>query len=222
MDKDLYYGFLEFQYYEATSKDVLKTLKNDGHLDFNEDGLDWIFERNKIGGKYVRFLNYLNKDITTKDTAELDKGIYDSIVKDYDTTVITPYHYPNRNMNKNVLHYEFFPSVNYNGLFKTDYKGRIDEILSSPEYIKRYMLLNPYRMVDLCGFEDLFNNSNYDVIVGMYGSLNDYDKEKKLKQLKILRDKIISNDIKMEIVYDKDCYFGALTTNRKIKTLGKK
>lgn len=218
MDKnEKYYMLLAMQYQMSIGISGTRACLNFNSKRFNKELLDWLKERRKIGYKYVDFLNYLGLDITTRETAEIDKGKYDSIVTSYDTSLITPYYYGVDIKDDKVLNYVFFPDSKNPALLKIDYMGKLREITSAPNYINQYITENPYRRTDIFGFEELHNGGNFNIIVGMYGHIHDNDKEKKLKQLKDLREKIIDSDIKIEYDCDRDSYFALVASDRKIK-----
>ncbi|MBQ8891835.1 MAG: hypothetical protein IJ068_03110 [Bacilli bacterium] len=188
---------------------------------FKNDLVRWVFERKQIGEKYVEFLNSLGLNITNKETAEIGKGTFDTLVDSYNTTVITPYPYTNNV--KRVLKYDFFPNIQGSGLIKYDSDGKIAEIVSVPKYINQIITQNPYNELDLIGYEDLFNVNDISVIVGMYGHIHDNDKEMKLKMLKLIKDKIKNNQFNVEYEYDRDSYFAAIydnKTEKKVKSIG--
>ena len=179
---------------------------------------NWVKERYKIGLKYKSFLDFLGKDITTSNTAEVDKGKYDTIVKSLDTRVIT--HLPYDSTNNQVLNYHFFPNSKNPGLLHYDFKKIVD-VYSCPDDIKQFITQNPYFRTYLNGWDDLHNSGKYDIIVGMYGHIHDNDKEIKLKQLKELRNKLLL-EYKVEYECDRDYYYATIYTNQdkvtKIKT----
>ena len=212
-----YYMLLVRQYFESQGMNPILSSINIKSKRFQKELFMWLKERSKIGEKYVDFLFYLGKDITNLETAEIEKGKYDSIVRPYETTVITPYYYPDEKNNKEILRYAFFPDFNTPGLLKLDNQQNLQEIKESPSYIQQYITENPYRRTDLFGIEDLHNGGNFDILVGVFGDIQDRDKEKKIKLLKELRDKIIDDEIKVEFDCDRNQYFAAVVSNRKLK-----
>lgn len=219
MNKNEYYKLLAMQYFDSLGMNYNIGSLNIGTKKFNKSLLKWLTERQITAQRYVEFLNNYGKDITTIETAEVDKGRYDSISTLYDTTIITPYYYPSESQNENnkVLKYEFFPDSINPGMLKIDYQGRLREIISAPNYIKQYITENPYRRTDILGYDELHNGGKFDIIVGMYGHIHDNDKIKKLKQLKELREKIFTNDIRVEYDCDRDSYFAAIMSDREKK-----
>ena len=209
-NKKRYLNLLALQYSMALGIKAMDTKSKS----FEKDMINWIYERQAIGKKYVDFLNYLGLDVTTRETAEIGKGKFDTIVKDYDTTIITPYEYMDNNSDR-LFKYEFFPTKDIPGLIKTSIEGRIDEIVSAPDYLKKFVTQNPYERTDLMGFEELHNGNNFDIIVGMYGHIHDNDKEMKLKQLKELRDKLTSDDYAVDYEVDRDSYLATIYSDRK-------
>ena len=187
-----------------------KNMKSISEKDF----IRWIFERKEIGNEYVDFLENLNLSIKTPQTAEIGKSMFDTIVSSFDTTVITPHDY--FETGKRVLKYDFFPNREPRLIKYNDEKM---DIIPVPEDIKQFITQNPYDEFDLIGYEDLFNG-NYDVIVGMYGHIHDNDKERKLRMLRDLKDKITTNRYNIEYECSRDAYFAAIyNKNEKTKSI---
>ena len=204
-----YFLLLMNQYYKAIGSKSEPSLYISRNL--YKEHLAWLKERNIIAKRYVEFLNYLGKDITTSSTAEIGKGMYDSIALPFNTTLITPYEIINSE--NRVYNYYFLP-LQENGCFiKWNANKNEPEIKKVPEDIKTLMTNNPYREKDLVGWEDI-NNNKLDIIVGMYGHIFDNDKESKLKQLKDLKEKLISSDYILDFDYDRDAYFIALASDK--------
>jgi len=216
MNKNDYYDLLVKQYYESISNNPYMLLSNIGYNNFNKNIINWLKERQKIANRYVEFLKSNGKDITTMETAEVEKGKHDSVASAYNTTIITPYFYPENkeNKNKKILRYSFLPTSDVPGLLKFDNAGNLKEILCSPGYISTYITENPYSRNDLFGFEELCNSNYYDIIVGMYGNIYDGDKQMKLNNLKRLRDKLIGNDIEFKYDVDNNYYFAMVASNK--------
>ena len=179
---------------------------------FYKDLSIWLSLREDIGKKYEVFLYYLGKDIDKVETAEVGKGKYDSVALTKNTTIITPYICSN-DCNK-FLNYSFFPDSKNPSLYRFDENTNTEENIQAPEYIDTYITQNPYSIRDLDGWEELSNGGNYNTIVGIYGHIHDNDKVKKLKQLKSLKDKLISNYI-LEYECDCDNYYAAIISNGK-------
>lgn len=215
--KKEYYEILMRQFYQTMNLNYKVILKECGDKVFYEGIVDWLKERQLMGKKYVEFLKSYGKEINNYATAEVDKGVYDSIIDVRDGNVITPYFYPPQN--NNVYNYEFCPETENPGMFKINKSGKLEEVLSVPKYINQFITENPYDRTNLCGFEDLHNGGNFDIIVGMYGNIHDKDKDYKLQQLNWLRDRLFDEKVRVELERDKDFYFAFVMSDRENKKL---
>ena len=223
MDKDLnYYKLLARQYYMAMGKNI----KNERYLidncTFSKDISRFICERQLFGARYTEFLNYLGLDITKRNIAEIGKGMYDTLVSDYETTVITPHTYIKKN--GEVLDYRLTPSKS--GIYMIKNEKDVNELINSPDFIDTFMTENPYGSPDLFNWDIIHNVFNQNIIVGVYGHIHDNDKLNKLRMLKGLKDKLES-DIMLEYETDRDAYYATVFSDRlvknyeKVKSLGK-
>ena len=210
-----YFDLLKLQYYSAVGKKIKNYLKGDNIVEIS----DFLFERQLLGEKYVRYLKYLGIDITMKETAEVGKGSYDTITNGFETTLISPYFEDLED--SRLLNYELLTLNVSPALFKFGEKRRIEEITRIPQYINTFMTQNPYKKNEILNWNRVYQDG-YDIIVGMYGLNSDKDKEKKLAILKKIRDTISTS---LEINYERDYsdYLAVLTTlatkqkNHKVK-----
>ena len=167
------------------------------------DFKEFIEQRCEMGVEYVKYLEYLGKYIDTFSTAEIGKGLCDSVVIPHktkddtpnETTIITPY--ISREEIGKIPNGEdrVFPYYCYYGLDKnaidtllfTHFNEitRKTEIVQPPLFVDTYMTQNPYRALNIKGWE-LFDSS----IVGMFGSIQDEDKKMKLESLKYFKEKL--------------------------------
>lgn len=179
--EEIYLELLKKQFCEAkglrkideSSKSDLEALKK------------FIKERQELGRQYNRFLRFLGINITTRNTAELDKGDYDSIIKDYDTLVITP-----------------FP-------IDIDYDRIID---MKDAKVQRYITQNPLYKKDIKEMISLYNNYENDILIGMYGKTYDNDSYKKMRQIVTLSKKLKDYQYKTSLFKDNSNYFIVLYT----------
>ena len=179
--EEIYLELLKKQFCEAkglrkideSSKSDLEALKK------------FIKERQELGRQYNRFLRFLGINITTRNTAELDKGDYDSIIKDYDTLAITP-----------------FP-------IDIDYDRIID---MKDAKVQRYITQNPLYKEDIKEMISLYNNDENDILIGMYGKTYDNDSHKKMRQIVTLSKKIKDYQYKTSLFKDNNNYFIVLYT----------
>ena len=179
--EEIYLELLKKQFCEAkglrkineSSKSDLEALKK------------FIKERQELGRQYNRFLRFLGINITTRNTAELDKGDYDSIIKDYDTLAITP-----------------FP-------IDIDHDRIID---MKDAKVQRYITQNPLYKEDIKEMISLYNNYENDILIGMYGKTYDNDSYKKMRQIVTLSKKLKDYQYKTSLFKDNNNYFIVLYT----------
>ncbi len=183
---------------------------------FNNEFFDWINSRQSIAKKYVHFLDNMGLNFKEENCAEIGKGEFDTIVKPFNTTLITPAIImeaidSNRIINGNMNVYEATPFLvrHVNG------ETQLKEI--SSDIIDTYMTQNPFTLKKISGWENLHNSRKYDIIVGIYGSTYDKDIKTKIKELKALRDKLSYEDFKEDYVISNDNYFYVIGSSRRIK-----
>lgn len=149
--------------------------------DFKKDFYNWLREYKKNAKSYVALLNLLNINFDNSNTAEVNKGKYDSVVLPYNTTIISPY------MNNSVLN---------NGVNNVIIKKEFTIKRGMPCYeeyeknIFRYMTHNPYSNCDnieLMNWKYMHEFTTYEIILGMFGNLNDHDREEKIAKLKSIK-----------------------------------
>ena len=211
MDKDMkYLKLLARQCYESQGKNAVneqELLKS--HV-FSKDLAYWICERQLLGARYKEFLSYLGLDVTTSNVAEVGKGMYDTIVSDDNTTIITPYTYIKKN--QDVLNYRLLPldhEVYMTGV-NNKYKNKLIPV---PTNIDTFMTQNPYRSLELVNWDILHNCMDYDILVGIFGHIHDNDKLKKINMLRLLKQKLTS-DIKVQYEIDRDAYYAAIYSDK--------
>lgn len=179
---------------------------------------EWIKLRQDISRNYLALLEYMDlSKFADYDTAEIGKGKCDTIVKPFDTTIITPHIYGLETLeNERVINSELVVMGGTPVLFGNGKNGK----LVSSSTALTFMTQNPYATVDIRNWEDLHNSRNYDIIVGFYGSIYDKDIDSKLKQIQELEEKLNGLYIREDTVIG-DTYSYAIASERKVKTLVK-
>ena len=130
----------------------------------------WLTELEINSKKYQEFLSFIGIDIDSVDTIELRKGKYDSIALP-NTTIISPFGKTLGKSKSNIV------LINENPVIINENKH---QIIECPNGI--YITQNPYDINYLSGIPQLsMEGKNY--CIGVFGSIYDSDKEKKLKQL---------------------------------------
>lgn len=188
---------------------------------FVEEFSHWLKARKTIGKEYTYFIDYMGFSFANPECAEIGKGQYDSIVLPFDTTIITPASKTFKELDSkriitgNMRVYESTPL-----LVRHSKKGRnfIDQIPS--DIIRTYMTQNPFTPSSIMGWEELHNSGVADIIVGIYGSTQDKDMDKKIKQMQSFKDKIQTRCID-EMAVAGDSYFYAVGSERLVKKLTK-
>jgi len=155
----------------------------------------WIKSRQSMGKEYTYFLDYMGLRFADADCVEIGKGKYDSVVKPFNTTIITPATpikkvNPDRIIKGNMRVYESVPML----VRHNDGRNQLEPIPS--DIIQTYMTQNPFGPSSILGWENLHNSGEHNIILGIYGSIYDKDIKTRIKQLETLRDKLIYGDYK--------------------------
>ena len=210
MDNKEYYRQLKLQYYKATKEKIKQNIENS----LNDDIYRWLSIRKEIGKIYLEYLDSLGIDIKTLETAEIGKGLFDTLVREYETTIISPY--IEAVDNKRVYTYSL-NLVNTPTLMKYGPKMRIEDIKSIPKDVNTFLINNPYEKI--VGLENFVNKEEIQTIIGIYGQIFDKDKDKKLKMLLELSKKIQNKDFNINYESNNDYYYASLIANRKPKKI---
>ena len=175
----------------------------------------WLNERENISKGYQGLLNYMDFDYENHMTAEVGKGIQDSIVlKNRCTTIITPYTYGMKEYSKNKI---------IKGSLKiVDSDIEKEDIFTNEKtsYIDSFMTQNPYHINCIEGWDILHNSSKGGIILGVYGKLDDKDREQKLTILRDFRD-LLYNNYKEEYIKFNGEYYYIIGTKRHTKVKAK-
>ena len=149
-----------------------QALKTDQAID---DFIDWIIEYRNLTEKYAMFVNSHNIDLNSKETAELNKSIMDSIVG-IEARVISPYAYT---LNREVSNIVQKDKHTYIDNFKT-------LVMPCDEDITTIITQNPYYINPNLNYNIMRKDEGYNIGIGVYGYEDDLDKEEKLESLKRL------------------------------------
>lgn len=186
---------------------------------FRNDYLSWLEERKHQGYRYLDFLYEMKENILERTTAEVGKNEIDCLTLPFDTTIISPYDYndiddPTR----------FIPAimkvVDEQIVLQLPPSNGI-KLMVLPKKIDLLMTENPYTQHSILDWDSLHNSENYDIAIGIYGSINDKDIKEKLRLLKDIKEKLLFGDYKYDLYYDNDIYYGAIVSDRKQNTLRK-
>ena len=178
---EIYLELLKKQFCEA-----LGLRKFDDNSKKYLEGLkEFIVLRQALGRKYNKFLRMLGLNITTRLNVELDKGNADSIVKNFNTSVVTPYPI---DVPKDRIY--SFEDVRAN----------------------RILTQNPYFKENIKEMANYYNEDGYDILFGVYGKKFDKDMHRKMQQILTLTKKIKDYNYKTGILKDNNNYFGVVYT----------
>ena len=211
-----YLNYLIEQFKQATGT---KNIDINSQL-FISEFSEWIRSRQNISENYLNLLEYMELyRFADPDTAEIGKGQYDSIVKPFDTTIITPHSEGLETLDQSrIITSDFRVFDGTPVLTKTNEKGinQIDPITSTTTLT--FMTQNPYTPEQIRNWEQLHNSGENNIIVGIYGSIYDKDIEQKIKELEALRDKLYESYKEEHTVID-DTYCYAIASERMVKRL---
>lgn len=154
--------------------------------EFMSEFYEWIKTRQAIGEEYLALIEEFNLPVKDSSCAEINKGVYDSITIDHDTTLITPYieekelYDPSR-LIKYSLHVDSnfgFPEIKMEEGYR----------LIIPEHeVSTYITQNPYNQSLYKGLELLHNSNRNNIVFGVYGETSDKDIREKLNSVLRLR-----------------------------------
>ena len=155
----------------------------------------------------------INK-FTDSSTFEIGKGLFDSIIMPFDTTIITPHSYmlnvePSRVITSNFMVCDGSPII-----FKAKGMQMIESNPIKGNAVQTFMTQNPYSDMNIRNWEQLHNSSKNDIIVGVYGSIYDKDMDSKLRQISTLKSKLNGNYVEENVTIN-DAYCYALASKRK-------
>lgn len=200
-----YYEKLFELYAKAIGLKITKENFNKMYNLYEKDFLYWLNRYKDATFEYRLYLTkYFNIDLDSSSVAELGKGNLDSVVRD-DALMITPYGYTFTD-----LYHKNSKLIITKDNIKLDF-GICEE---NTVGIDLYITQNPYLytsvMSDLKKLNDLYNKN---IILGMYGKLDDEDKSSKIKILKQFKRGIDKDNQKFDMDYNehKNNYFCVIT-----------
>lgn len=206
----LYLDFLIMQYKLSTG---IKNIDVKSET-FTSDFTSWINSRNVIREEYKYFIENMKFNFNTTDCAEIGKGNLDSLVKNLDTVIISPFSSTFKDVSDDRL-INASMKVNENGpILVEENEININQKEIPPYVIRTYMTQNPYLPFNIENWENLHNCGKNNIIVGVYGSTSDKDIESKINQLKKLKEKLTDNFYKVEYEISNNNYFYAIGSMR--------
>ena len=178
--------------------------------------IDWISIQNEQGQKYSCFLKELGLVFDKEECAEVGKGKYDSIAKNYDTTIITTDEDIKPKgifINTGFKVYNGTPTIISQVTSKKVVFGSINTNI-----INTFMTQNPYKDSLLDNWNELPNNDT-NIIVGIYGSKKDKNLKDKIAFLKKFKNCLNKNFIYEKTFFD-DTYCEVVATKQNVKRIG--
>ena len=209
-EREIYVSNLTNQFIKSIGKSDIDINSKELWSEFNE----WLNERKKIAKEYKTILDFLELDYNTNKTAEIGKGVFDTIVSNNNlTTIITPYtYYFDPQKRKNIIKGNL-------KIVSEKYPRKDISMERKIDDINCFITQNPYTKKDIEIFNQLYSFYKYNIIIGIYGKNDDKDKEIKIIKLKELKEKITKN-IKEEYIKIINNYFYILaSTYQKYKKI---
>lgn len=177
--------------------------------EFVNEFCSWIKENKLVSWKFITLLDYMNGQTYDSFSVEIGKGMYDSFAECTSANIITPYSEGLENKtNGKVIKGEFSARGFGHGPAMVT-NGKLELIDSN---INRFITHNPYTQSDIRNWE-MLHNSGKNIVVGVYGSIYDHDINKRLKQMKELKDKLLGVVSEEYGIID-DIYCYALSSKR--------
>ena len=197
------------QYMECTGT---KSLDINSEM-FIEDFANWIRERNRIGSEYPKYLDYMGLNYSTSNCSEVGKCKFDTVVKPFDTTLITTETCIS-GVNSDRIITGYMRVIN--GVPVLVRKRNEDIVVNDipNRVIHTYMTQNPYTYEELVGWDHLHNSRKRNIIVGTYGSIHDKDTTNNIRQIEYLRSKLSDNDYLEDYFTNNGSYFYIIATDR--------
>ena len=173
----------------------------------------WLKQRKIMGNEFLNYLSFLDLNYKNSNSAEVGKGEQDTLVKPFDTKILS-------------LNTDGITGVDKNRLITGNlriFEGNAYLFLNhelkviTNNVVDTYLIHNPYSFNSISGIEDIHNNGSANVILGVYGSTHDNDLEKKINRLNDIKDKLVGNYISEYDTYD-GAYYYILASNNKVKS----
>ena len=214
-------------FYRSKSENFVETqkyLKQKTNDELLKELFDWKDEQDIISQEYLTYLDYLGLEFKDSNCAELDKNEFDTLVRPFDTKIISSYAEEitgvgnNRLIDGIVLATEEDDEKIY--LVQPNAKGL--QVIPKT-LIDTYMTQNPLTIGDAFIMANIHNKGVYNYILGFYG--NRYDKDKKLNEEMIRElEQFLKYDYNIDYETNKDHYFYVISTPKskvlnKVKTL---
>ena len=148
-----------------------------------EEFFEWLPSYKQLSDEYRLYLeNYLGMNLNNPFLVELDKGYIDTVIGEF-STMISPYAYTSLLENYNLTFDENKRILLVKNGIVRDFDCGVNTIISH----------NPYSKNTIQNIKKA--SLNYDIILGMYGKLNDKDKKNKINKLKLISKELTNYEI---------------------------
>ena len=172
-----------------------------GFNQYIDEFADWVAHNKKITEKYREYLLSLGY-INGKTVSEVGKGMYDSLYLT-DSTIISLYAETICLSNSELFIIGSYPLIQQKGII----------VRPDTEILLTH---NPYDEMRIMNWSRVHNMGDYDISIGMFGSIYDEDFSKKVKLIEEIS-KRMTEDHVIDYDTDKDKYFCSLNSKRKVK-----
>lgn len=160
--------------YDYNSQEFLRRFSN------------WVIKREQQSRYYMYLILKMGINVVNSDAAEIGKTSFDSIAKNYYSTIITENIFGFNRKNRII-----------DSTFKIDDNGII-HTKADMKKINRIMTHNPYSINDIKNW-NIYHNNGGNILIGIYGDTDDYDIDNKKEQLEQFKSKLNDNYIEEEI-----------------------
>lgn len=179
--------------------------------EFLSEFYEWLLEYKEMSKEYINFLDYLDLDYKEKNTVEVGKGKFDSIVIPYKTNIITKDKKIKGVEEDRIINGSLKICHNEPMLINKNEVKRLREVLPN---VNTYMTQNLFGN-DIASWSDIHNSLTGNIILGVYGNVNDKDREDKIKMLQTLKLCLTSDDFKEEYTRWNDNYYYVIGSLKK-------
>ena len=163
-----YFKHVARQYVKARGLELLpmQEIKN------SDDFWMWLDERQKLGREFASLLNDMGYNFGDSNCAEIGKGNGDSIVQHFNTTIISPFGRYLRGAKDRVI------EANVKAIDGKPYLIKTEGNAKSPiptDIIDTYLFHNVTSKKDLEGWDEVAQNKDISIILGVFGNTQDKD-----------------------------------------------
>ena len=208
-----------FDYLIEQFKKAKGIKKNDIYSkEFMQAFSHWLNQMQIIGNEYKYYLESLELNYKNSDCVEFGKGEHDTIVKPYETRIISNNTSEITGVEKERLikgNVQFDKGSAY---LHVNVKKELGATrLISNLQVSTFMTQNPYSFKSINGIEKLHNGNKFNIILGVYGSVHDKDMPKKIECLTSIKEQLVGNYISEYDTFDDAYYYIVASNNSNLK-----